>query len=458
MTTNDESPRREAAFFTTIRSWGIARGEHGVFGGVIEGVGDRIGLDRVPARIISVILLFITGGFFLTVYAAAWALLPDRSGRIIIQDFGRGTPNVGALIVISIFAIVGTSSFPGTWAGKGDWGSFPIGFLWALIPLVFLAGVIAIVVIIIARSNGESSPPGAPAVPPARGAFAVPSQRHAPAAAQPASATTAKPAKATGKGSAADGAGTAPAAGADDDSPSGTFAAPPIASPPPMTPRPRTPGPGSAIYLLTLSTGVFAAAAIWWLERENRLSASPIVAWLAVAVVIIGGGIILAGAAGRRVGFLGFLATTFIFGWIIGLTVVPRVLDFADGGVTVTIDGTRHTIGNGHGWFDESADGIACGPYHASASELVGATRYVVEPGQVSVTVSSPTAVVMVPRNASVSFVSDGVVSGSVSIESRNVTCSLERAQGSLYSLLRTGDTVTVNIETPNAVIAIEEN
>jgi phage shock protein PspC (stress-responsive transcriptional regulator) len=448
MTTNGESPRREAAFFTSIRGWGITRGEHGVFGGVIEGVGDKIGLDRVPARIIAVILLFMTQGFFFALYAAAWALLPDRSGRIILQDFGRGTPNVGALIVIAIFGFIGLGSGPGSWGNDDGWGVLSIGGLWPLIPLGIAAGVIALVVVLVARNNdrpGPSDPAaarGATAVPPQPGAYAVPSQRRS-AAAGPAGATTAAPAASAG---AAEAAGSMPPAAA----PAAPFC--------PVPPRPRTPGPGSAIYLLTLSTAVFAAAAIWFLEREGELAASPVVAWFAVAVVIIGGAIILTGALGRRVGFLGFLATTFIVGWLIGLAVVPRALDFAEGGVTITIDGVRHTIGDDRGWFDDAAGGIQCGSYDLTENELASATRYLVEPGQESVTVSSLAAVVVVPRDASVAFTSDGIVSGSLSIESRDVTCSLERAQGSLYSILRTGETVTVNIDTPHAIIAIEEN
>jgi phage shock protein PspC (stress-responsive transcriptional regulator) len=456
MATNDQSPRHEAAFYTSIRGWGLTRGEHGVVGGVIEGVGDKIGLDRTPARIIAVVLLFMTQGFFFALYAAAWALLPDRSGRIILQDFGRGTPNVGALIVIAIFAMIGLGSGPSSWSDDGTWGVFSFGGLWPLIPLGIAAAAIALIVILVARHNdgpgasdtaAPSSPRGATAVPPERGAYAVPSQRRA-AAAGPASASTATSATAAG-------AAAVTSEGAAGAAPPAT---PPTSPLPPVPPRPRTPGPGSAIYLLTLSTAVFAAAAIWFLEREGELAASPVVAWFAVAVVVIGGAIILTGALGRRVGFLGFLATTFIVGWLIGLAVVPRALDFAEGGVTITIDGVRHTIGDDRGWFDDSAGGIDCGPYDLTESEFTGATRYVVEPGQESVTVSSPIAVVVVPRDTSLSFASDGIVSGSLSIDSRDVTCFLERAQGSLYSILRTGDTVTVNIDTPHAIIAIEEN
>ncbi len=449
MTTNDESPRHEAAFFTSIRGWGITRGEHGVFGGVVEGVGDRIGLDRVPARIIAVVLLFLTQGLFLALYAAAWALLPDRSGRIIIQDFGRGTPNVGALIVIAIFALFGTGSLGSNHyfnAGNGD--SFPFGLIWTLIPLGILVGVIVLVVALASRPSKDSHLSGVYAAPP----------RRASAAAAPGSATfAATPAKAARAAAASSGQESTTATPADGV-PADAATPPATPSAPPPPPRPRTPGPGSAIYLLTLSAAVLAAAAIWLLDREGRLDASPVVAWFAVAVVIIGGGIILAGATGRRIGFLGFLAWTFIIGWIIGLAVTPRIFEFADGGATITIDGVTHTIGNGHGWFDQDADGVACGSYSLSPSEISDATRYVVEPGQTSVTVTSGTAVVVVPKDASLTFRSEGIVDGSLSIESRNVTCTLSRAQGDLYSILRTGDTVTVNIASPDAIIAIEGN
>jgi hypothetical protein len=182
-----------------------------------------------------------------------------------------------------------------------------------------------------------------------------------------------------------------------------------------------------------------------------------VVAWFAVAVVIIGAAIILTGAAGRRIGFLGFLATTFIIGWIIGLQ-LPRAFDFADGGATITINGVAHTIGNGHGWFDQDTDGVNCGSYHLPPNEIAGAQGYVIEPGQTSLTVTSETAMIVVPPNSSLTFRSEGIVDGSLSFHNRDITCTLNRAQGDLYSILGTGDTVTVNIVVPDATIAIEEN
>jgi phage shock protein PspC (stress-responsive transcriptional regulator) len=456
MTTNHESPRPEAAIFTSIRGWGITRGEHGVLGGVVEGVGERIGLDRVPARIIAVVLAFATSGLFLVAYAAAWGLLPDRSGRIIVQDLGRGTPNVGALIGIGILTLIGTGSSGNNWSHFGNGRFFPFGLIWTLIPLGILVGVIVLVVALVSRTSKDSRLPGVYAVPPQR-ASAAAAPGSATFATTPGATAAAKPSKAA-RAAAASAAQESSTATPADGVPADAAVPPATPSVPPPPPRPRTPGPGSAIYLLTLSAAVFAAAAIWLLDREGRLAVSPVVAWLAVAVVIIGGAIILTGAAGRRIGFLGFLATTFIIGWIIGLALVPRVFDFADGGATITIDGISHTIGNGHGWFDQDADGVACGSYDLPRNEIAGAPRYVVEPGQTSVTVTSETAVIVVAKDSSLTFRSEGIVDGSLSIQDRNVTCTLNRAQGDLYSVLRTGDTVTVNIASTAATIAIEEN
>jgi len=450
MTTNDEGQRHEAAFFTSIRGWGMTRGEHGVFGGVVEGVGERIGLDRVPARIIAVVLLFLTGGFFFALYAAAWAFLPDRSGRIIIQDFGRGTPNVGALIMIAIFATIGLNATPWSWSPNRDWGHFPFGGLWVLIPLSIATGAVVLVIVLATRAN---KPPSA------RGPMAIPPQR-ASAASAPTGATYAATPGAT-KAARADASSTQGSSTAIPLGGGAGDAAAPNQTPPtpPPPPRPRTPGPGSAIYLLTLSAAVFAAAAIWLLDREGRLEASPVVAWLAVAVVIVGAAIILAGATGRRVGFLGFLAWTFIIGWLVGLTVIPRAFNFADGGARITIDGVTHTIGNGHGWFDQEADAVSCGSYDASvAAGMPAGTPVLTANPSVFTTIAGDAAIVQIAPDASVTFHADEPFTGSISWEAQNVTCDFDRATGDLYSALRAGEGVIVNIGAEHSAIVVKEN
>ncbi len=438
MSSNDENPRREAAFFTTIRSWGITRGEHGVFGGVVEGIGDRIGMDRVPARLIAVVLLFVTGGLFLALYAAAWALLPDREGRIIIQDFGRGTPNVGALLMIALFALMGGNSGPNVWFHK-DWRGFPFGVVWGILSIAVVAGVIALIVTTVTRRGSGARDAQAPRDPHAT--YAVPPVRDQRAYATP-------PASSAAAGTAATAASpaVAPVDGGDA----------PIPAPAPA-PRPRTPGPGSAIYLLVLSALVFAAAAVWFLDRDGRLAVPAIEAWFAVAVVVIGAGIMIVGALGRRVGFLGFLATLLIVGWAIGLAVVPRVLDLADNGVTFTIDGVTHTVGGGHGWYDSSATGVTCRDFDETLDTVADAPRIDVARGRTDVTVATATAILTVAPHSSLRFESDGDVTGSVSYAERNITCELDRAEGQLYSTLDTGELVTVHLTGPHATIVVEE-
>ncbi len=441
MSTTDDNPRPEAGFFTTIRSWGISRGEHGVFGGVIEGVGNRIGLDRVAARLIALFLIFISGGLLLALYAAAWALLPDRQGRIILQDFGRGTPNVGALLMIGLFALIGSNSGPNAWFRSRDVGSAPFSFIWGLFTFAVIVGTIVFIVWVVSRGRSKprvQDPDAVYAVPPApkpgRGAAAAGSS---PAAARRSPTATAP----SSPGSAGD---------------NGTTPPPAPAALPAMPPRPRTPGPGSAIYLLVLSAFVLSAAAVWGLDHEGRLSVSPASAWFAVAVVIVGVAIVLVGAVGRRIGFLGFLATTLILGWAVGLA-VPSGLDFASKRVTFTIDGTTHTIGAGRGWYDTSSSGVDCASYRSDAAAVANAPRITVADGETDVTVTSATAVITVPNNASLQFEAEGDVTGSLSIQSLDITCDFDRAEGTLYAILGTGDLVTIHLTNEHSTVAIEE-
>src|SRR5690554_2679962 len=107
MTNTPDSQPREAGFFTAIRQWGITRGDNGFLGGVVDGLANRVGMATGPARIIVVVAAIFLNGIVLLAYAAGWALLPDRKGNIIIQNFGRGVPNVGALIGIGIMGLLG---------------------------------------------------------------------------------------------------------------------------------------------------------------------------------------------------------------------------------------------------------------------------------------------------------------------------------------------------------------
>lgn len=336
-TPSDQQPK-EAAFFTTIRSWGISRGDHGVFGGVIAGLGPRIGLAVVPARIITVVLAVVLNGLVLIAYAAAWALLPDRRGNIVVQNFGRGIPNVGALIGIAIFSLVGLGSlndvgplsrfdFPSS--GTSLWHVAAAVVVVAM-PLAVLAGLVALIIFLAKRGGqGTPQPQGSGAAVPGGQAFAETPAQAAQRAAQgnvasdtasAAMATASATASATaepglGEGLASDSSPTADAqaatpAQAPAPSTAPAYTAPAYSAPAPIPPAPRAPrvpGPGRGFYLLWLAWTFISAAGVGWAYRNEQLAVHPVVAWFAVYVTGLGAILILVSLSGRKLGFLGFL-------------------------------------------------------------------------------------------------------------------------------------------------------
>ncbi len=317
MTTPQEPPLtppgpHEAGFFTTIRSWNIVRGEHGVLGGVVEGIGEKIGMARVPGRIIVALLaIFATGPIFLA-YAAGWALLPDKQGRIIIQNFGRGVPNVGALIGIAIMSIIGLStlfdgpniSFPGL---NGEYGSGALAVLAAFVAFVtslaIIGGIVWLIVVLVRRSK-NAEPVGAHA---SQTAYAQ-----------------ADAAKTTAMAQAADATEQAYAAVPAPSAQSVQAPMPPApsyAAAPPVAPKPRIPGPGRAFYLTALAWFFASAAIIAWLERSNQLAINPVIAWGVLGATGLGVILMLIALAGRKLGFLGFLG---------GLALVPTAIILAN--------------------------------------------------------------------------------------------------------------------------------
>lgn len=293
---------QEAAFFSTIRSWGITRAPNKVLGGVLSGVGNKVGLAAAPARILFVVVAIFLTGLALLAYAAAWALLPDHEGRIVVQDFGRGVPNVGQLIGIVIVGIIGFTMlgdfwprWPGSWDanfdgfGPGLQGPAVIvaGIMAVVVPLAIIAGVILLVVWLVRRSSRESD-----------GTLAAPGPH---------------PGGTTGTAAA-----TPPAAGtASAAAPSAAPAvatAPIYAAPPPQAPvhtwpvKPRVPGAGPVAWLLALGWVPLSVSIAYWLEYRDELAIHPV---LASGLIFMAGlGLIIAGAAlsGRRVGGLGTIA------------------------------------------------------------------------------------------------------------------------------------------------------
>lgn len=317
-----QQPAHEAAFFSAIRSWGITRGDHGVVGGVIEGVGDRIGLARVPARLIFILIAIVTSGFAALAYAAGWALLPDRRGNIIIQNFGRGVTNVGALLGIALLTLIGLSSIPDAFITIGPWdwptnGARGVGgALVAIWGLAILGSVIWLVIWLARRNRPVSGTPGTPPAAPdaattdtgaTTGASST-DERPAPAAAAHAPVYAALPGQA-GPGSTPN---PLPPHGASQGRPpaaaSGAHApTPPVPPVPPQPPRPSIPGPGPAGYLTALAWLILSGVGVALAARNDELAVHPLVAW--PVAVLVGWSVILivVSLMGRKLGFLGFL-------------------------------------------------------------------------------------------------------------------------------------------------------
>ena len=79
---------RGTRFFDWMRGLGVVRSD-GWLGGVCAGIAYRLGIDPLIVRGI-VVVAGILGVPVLLLYAAAWALLPDRDGRIHLQRLFEG--------------------------------------------------------------------------------------------------------------------------------------------------------------------------------------------------------------------------------------------------------------------------------------------------------------------------------------------------------------------------------
>jgi phage shock protein C len=62
----------------TFRRQGLTRPREGrVLGGVIAGLGRRLGIDPWPARLLFILLLMIIPGSQLVIYPILWVLMPS---------------------------------------------------------------------------------------------------------------------------------------------------------------------------------------------------------------------------------------------------------------------------------------------------------------------------------------------------------------------------------------------
>jgi phage shock protein PspC (stress-responsive transcriptional regulator) len=150
----------EHRFFTWMRSLGVVR-QPGWIGGVSAGIADRLGIDPLIVRGIIVVIA-VLGGPALLLYAAAWLLLPDHHNKIHLEELIKGRfeapiAGIGVMILLSMLPLT-----QGFWfAGSAFWGEPYWDFSWgrAVWTILILASIIYFVIWIARRSSEPTFTP-----------------------------------------------------------------------------------------------------------------------------------------------------------------------------------------------------------------------------------------------------------------------------------------------------------
>lgn len=149
---------RGTRFFDWMRGLGIVRAD-GWIGGVSAGVAYRLGIDPLIVRGI-IVVAGILGAPVLLLYAAAWALLPDRQGQIHLQRLFEGDfepPMVGIGVMVLLSLLPWSSGL--WWAGGPFWNVPAWGDALGrvILTLVVIGGVVTLVAVAVGRSDARGS-------------------------------------------------------------------------------------------------------------------------------------------------------------------------------------------------------------------------------------------------------------------------------------------------------------
>lgn len=288
--------------FDGLRRLGIWRGE-GWIGGVCEGIAERLRVDPLVVRG-AAILFGMLAGFGVVLYLAAWALFPDRSGRIHAEEavLRRAPRSAGLLALVAIlltFAVIGTLASAGPPA--------VVGLIGATVALT-LVGVAFL------RTPARSSTPPQPAAASAGG-----------------SAGSAQPPERVDPGETPDPVGAAPPGGrpttpttpttghgAPHDHPDPVFAEPQVRGPgggrpptgtaatPPPAPRRRGFGFGGTVFAAGLA--LIAGVLVRTLAHDQDWPGNAIAHGVAAAIGALALVLIVVGLIGRRAAGVSTLA------------------------------------------------------------------------------------------------------------------------------------------------------
>ncbi|MBK4349082.1 PspC domain-containing protein [Lacisediminihabitans changchengi] len=167
--TTPPPPPAENRFFAWVRLLDVPR-RPGWLGGVCAGVAYRLGIDPLIVRGIAVVVAILGGPVFL-LYAAGWLLLPDLEGRIHLQRLIQGIFDRALVGIVAVFVLGLLPVTQGFWAlSAGYWGDGSVfgavqRAFWTLI--VIAAAIVVTIWIARATQAAAATPTATPAADPA---------------------------------------------------------------------------------------------------------------------------------------------------------------------------------------------------------------------------------------------------------------------------------------------------
>lgn len=271
-------------FFDRLHDIDMRRTPDGWIGGVAAGLAHRIGIDPLVVRA-GFIVLGLIFGLGAALYVLAWILVPDSAESTHAERGLRGGSTASvALLVLAALVILISVPFFGIGGGDSLGGAF--------FSLIVLAGL----GYAFYRAWRGRSAPGAVGQ---SGTAAVPPPP--PAAGWSMSETAGAPSA----GHAQAGDGQAPPQGPTAYS---TDLGPTPPSGPPSPLRGRRLSGGGPLALLTAGALLVIVGALTWTGDSLGLTGNPLtVAW-SIALAAMGLLLVGLGVAGRRAGWVGFLA------------------------------------------------------------------------------------------------------------------------------------------------------
>ena len=226
-------PPGGTAFFDWVRGLGFVRGRDRWLAGVCGAVATRTGLDPLVVRGIAVVIAILGGPIFF-LYAVGWALMPDETGRSLVEQAARQIFEPAMIAVGVLLFLTFVPWMQGIWwQGPPEVWSMP-GWLEVLLRTSWAIGLtVGIVLLVIYIAKRVPSPRNQRAEGYQSAAYAAPTAPTTP-----------------GPGSAGAASGSSSAAGAPQptvtDPGSAAPSAPTSTFVPPIPPVPDPPAANSA--------------------------------------------------------------------------------------------------------------------------------------------------------------------------------------------------------------------